>query len=124
MDDLERFAPVIVLRGRYTFHQFPAKPFPVINLHEQTFFAIIKGFDTITVVAPEPVEIVNSLRDDGWSGLQILSGTSLHASSVLVQITQVLSEKGIESRVVSTASDVYVFVREENLQTATDALNL
>ena len=62
------------------------------------------------------------LREDGWRGMRIAGTLEFSLIRILAKLSAVLAEAGVGIFAVSTFDTDYIFIKEENLTRANDAL--
>ena len=110
-----------VLPQKYTVSKLSATE-KLPPLTPNTFVAVTE--DEISLVCPtERVPDSVTHREDGWRGFYIAGTLDFSLVGILAGISGILAEAIIGIFVVSTYNTDYVFVKEENLSAALDALN-
>ena len=62
------------------------------------------------------------IREDGWRGMRIAGTLELSLIGILAKLSAVLAGAGVGIFAVSTFDTDYIFIKEENLTRAKDAL--
>jgi hypothetical protein len=83
---------------------------------------VMRTDEDLTIVGPEFMAPNNVQQEVGYRGIRIVGETPTSAVGVITSLVQPLADAGISIFVVSTFNNTYIFLMEENLVKATQAL--
>ena len=83
---------------------------------------VMRTDDELTIVGPEFMAPNNVQQVVGYRGIRIAGETPTSSIGVISSLVQPLAEAGVSIFTVSTFNSTYIFLQEENLVTATQAL--
>ncbi len=99
--------------------QFAELP-KIFTKGEMCFIARTDG--ELSIICPEFMVPTNVQEEAGWKGMKVVGDNNLKEVGVLAALTQPLAEAGIPLIAVATFDTDYIFVMEENLVKAVQAL--
>jgi hypothetical protein len=83
---------------------------------------VMRTDDELTIISPEFMAPDNDQQEIGYRGIRIAGQIPSKTTGILISLVKPLTEAGISIFVVSTFSSDYIFLLEENLVKATQAL--
>ena len=86
------------------------------------FNAIVRTAEELSIVCAEQAVPAGVTCQRGWRGLKVAGPLDLALTGVLASLAGPLAEAGVSIFAISTYDTDYLFVREEQLGTAIDAL--
>ncbi len=92
----------------------------VITKGEMCF--VIRTDEELAVISPEFMAPTNVQQETGWRCLRVETPSQLHEVGVIASLAAPLADAGVAIFLVSTFNTDYVFVAEEDLVKATQAL--
>ena len=99
----------------------PASPLPSWATTDG-FMAIVRTAEKLSIVCAEQAVPAGVTCQRGWRGLKVAGPLDFALTGVLASLAGPLAEAGVSIFAVSTYDTDYLFVREEQLGTAIDAL--
>ena len=99
----------------------PASPVPSWATPDG-FIAIVRTAEELSIVCAEQAVPAGVTCQRGWRGLKVAGPLDFALTGVLASLAGPLAEAGVSIFAISTYDTDYVFVREEQLGTAIDAL--
>jgi hypothetical protein len=111
-----------VLPGRFAIARLETtSPIPTWALGRE-FFSVTRTPEELSIVAPEKAVPARVRAARGWRVLKLDGPFEFSAVGVLAAVTGPLAEAGISLFAIATFDTDYVLVKEENLESAVDAL--
>ena len=83
---------------------------------------VMRTDDDLTIISPEFMAPDNGQQEIGYRCIRIAGQTPSNTTGVLISLVKPLTEAGISIFAVSTFSSDYIFLMEEHLVKATQAL--
>ena len=83
---------------------------------------VMRTDEDLTIISPEFMAPDNGQQEIGYRCIRIAEQIALNATGVLISLVKPLTDAGISIFSVSTFHSDYIFLMEENLVTATQAL--
>jgi hypothetical protein len=111
-----------LLEEKFTISKLPVfDGLPQIIANGEMCF-VMRTDDELTVITPEFMAPNNVQQEQGWRGLRIEGTIPFQAVGVLVSLLQPLADAEVSVFAVSTFNTDYVFLHEEQLVAAVQAL--
>lgn len=95
---------------------------PPLRFGEDTFFAMVRTADELSVICPEDEVREGTPTDDGWRVLKLDGVFAFTEVGILAALLQPLAQAGIGILAASTFNTDYVLVKGDRLQAAIQAL--
>lgn len=95
---------------------------PPLRFGDQTFFAMVRTEDELSVICPEEEVREGTQTADGWRVLKLDGVFAFTEVGVLAAVLQPLAEAGIGILAASTFNTDYVLVKGEHLERAIQTL--
>jgi len=111
-----------ILEGQFSIHQLSEKSEIPKQLYQDSFFAIIKTDEELTVVCHSSIQLHAEKTNYGWSCLKILGPLDFSLTGILAEISTVLAEAEVSIFAISTYDTDYILVDSLNLPSAKRAL--
>ena len=86
------------------------------------FHAIVRTAEKLSIVCAEQAVPAGVTSERGWRGLKVAGPLDFALTGVLASLTGPLAEAGVSIFAISTYDTDYLLIREEQLNTAIDAL--
>jgi uncharacterized protein len=83
---------------------------------------VMRTDEDLTIISPEFMAPDNGQQEIGYRCIRIAGQTPLNTTGVLISLVKPLTEAGISIFAVSTFNSDYIFLLEEHLVKATQAL--
>ena len=108
------------LRNTFTVCKIPHRT----SIPEEEFVFFSRTDNENSLVCPTSVVPDNTCsREDGWCGMRIVGTLDFSLIGLLAKISAVLAEAKVGIFALSTFDTDYIFIKEENLARAKDALS-
>lgn len=111
-----------LLAETFTLHRLNPRaeiPQPVFDSH---FFAITRTGEELSLLLPGSVEIQSERSEPGWVCFKVEGPLEFGQVGILAGITAALAEAGVPVFALSTFDTDYIFVKREQVQSASEAL--
>jgi hypothetical protein len=95
---------------------------PPLRFGEDTFFAMVRTADELSVICPEDEVREGTHAEHGWRVLQLEGVFAFTEVGVLAALLQPLAQAGVGILAASTFNTDYVLVKGDQLQAAIQAL--
>ena len=99
----------------------PASPVPSW-VTPDGFLAIVRTAEELSIVCAEQAVPAGVTSERGWRGLKVAGPLDFALTGVLASLAGPLAEAGVSIFAISTYDTDYLLIREEQLNTAIDAL--
>ena len=83
---------------------------------------VMRTDEDLTIISPEFMAPDNGQQEIGYRCIRVAEQIAFNATGVLISLVKPLTDAGISIFSVSTFHSDYIFLMEENLVTATQAL--
>ncbi len=114
--------PLSVLPGRYAVHRFAAKaPLPSEVLTADTFH-ISRTSEELSVLCSAALSLASEQQWGPLAGLRVRGPLDFSLVGILAELTRQLAEAGLSVFAISSFDTDYLFVREQDLPSAINAL--
>lgn len=110
------------MAGRYGICRFGPKALVPSWVDHGGFWSVSRTADELSIVCQEDLTPAGTHAERGFAGLKVLGPFDLSEVGVLAELTRALSVAGISTFAISTFDTDYLFVKEEILPDAIDAL--
>lgn len=113
-----------VLPDTFTIHSLPVSaeiPSQVLN---SSLYFIGKTHEELSIVVPETVSVDSDESDADWRVLEVLGPLQLSMVGIMAQIGNVLAAAKVSIFIVSTFETDFFLVKQKDLETANEALEL
>ena len=110
------------MRGRYAICRLGPKALVPSWVDHGEFWSVSRTADELSIVCEEDLTPAGTDAERGFSGLKVLGPFDLSEVGVLASLTGALAASAISVFAVSTFDTDYIFVKEEILPDAIDAL--
>jgi hypothetical protein len=112
-----------VLPNSFTIHSLPGDAVIPPQVFAASVYFIGKTQDELSLVVPSAIEIQSDEFDTDWRVLEVLGPLSLSMVGIMAQIGGVLAKAKISILVLSTFETDFFLVKQQDLKSASDALN-
>ena len=86
------------------------------------FISLVRTAEELSIVCAEQAVPPGVTCQRGWRGLKVVGPLDFALTGVLASLASPLAEAGVSIFAISTYDTDYLFIREEQLDTAIDAL--
>lgn len=119
---MERILSLYVLPEKFTINKLPQfAEIPSILAKGELCF-IARTEEELSIICPEFMAPNNVQQENGWRCIKIEGEQNMKDVGTVVAVVQPLAEAGVPILTVSTYNTDYVFLMEEGLVTAVQAL--
>ena len=108
--------------GRYAICRLGPKALVPSWVDHGRFWSVSRTADELSIICEEDLTPAGTQADRGFLGLKVLGPFDLSEVGVWARLTGALAAKGISMLAISTFDTDYIFVKEEVLPDAIDAL--
>ena len=111
-----------VLSDTFTIHSLPDDAsIPPLVFKAPVYF-IGKTHEELSLVVPNTIDVQSEDSDTDWRALEVLGPLSLSMVGIMAQISSVLAQAKVSIFILSTFETDFFLVKQQQLQTAADAL--
>jgi hypothetical protein len=111
-----------LLEGRFTLHRLEPDTVLPETILRNSFFAITRTDDELSIVLPESVEIESNRSEPGWACFKVEGPLEFNLTGILAEIASVLANAKIPNFALSTFDTDYILVKRKQAETAKEAL--
>ncbi len=111
-----------VLRESFNIHRLPADAGVPNTVLEQSFYALVRTTDELSIVCAAQLSVESSETAADWRGLRVRGPLDLALTGILAHLSRILAEAGVTIFAVSTFDTDYVLVPATELASAIEAL--
>jgi hypothetical protein len=111
-----------LLEGRFTLHRLEPDAVLPETILRNSFFAITRTDDELSIVLPESVEIESNRSEPGWACFKVEGPLEFNLTGILAGIASVLANAKIPIFALSTFDTDYILVKRKQAETAKEAL--
>jgi hypothetical protein len=111
-----------LLEGRFTLHRLEPDTVLPETILRNSFFAITRTDDELSIVLPESVEIESNRSEPGWACFKVEGPLEFNLTGILAEIASVLANAKIPIFALSTFDTDYILVKRKQAETAKEAL--
>lgn len=110
------------LADRYAVHRLASgSPLPP-GLTEESFYAVLRSADELSVCCRESLPVVSERRENGWAALRVVGPLDFALTGIVAGLTAPLAEAGIPVFVISSFDTDYLLVKADRLAAACEVL--
>lgn len=111
------------LEGLFTIHRFPPDADVLSEIPETSFYTVSRTADELSILCPAEADLDSPQSLPGWRGFRIAGTLDFSEIGVLAELAAILAEAGVSIFAVSTYDTDYIFLKNEHLPAAREALN-
>lgn len=111
-----------VLRETFSIHRLPADADVPNAVLEQSFYALVRTTDELSIVCAAQLSVESSETAADWRGLRLRGPLDLALTGIIAHLSRILAEAGVTIFAVSTFDTDYLLVPATELASAIEAL--
>ncbi len=111
-----------LLPGLYSVHRLAADAPPPAGLAGETFYALLRSADELSVCCRSEVAVPSERREDGWACLQVEGPLEFTLTGIVANLTAPLAEAEIPVFVISSFDTDYLLLKHDVLARAREVL--
>ncbi len=111
-----------IVDDSFSIHRLPGDAVIPVEVLRETFFAVLRSDEELSLVCSSSVPIESDKVNAGWACLKVAGPLDFELTGIIARISAALSAAALSVFVVSSFDTDYVFVRGTDLKKAVAAL--